>query len=254
MAFHKIRWTQSDYVTLGKAVANFNKTIDRLEKDTEKSEREIKALPERKEYSDIKSRIYTRDELKRVINSLRSFNKETSEIYETTAGVDITQWEAKEMKRLKKNAIRRLNKRYSELNIAEYGRYTKAQMGDEEAISIESTIETLNELENLEEKEFKKARNLLDVIGALDYEFRKASIYKENYLKMLENYKNFENYEVLIEELEKYKNPIEFYKYISQNDKLSDITFMYDLSEKGIAKLSDQNAFDNLLTSMNLLE
>lgn len=34
---HKIKWKQSDYIKLGKAISEYNKKINRLQEDTEKS-------------------------------------------------------------------------------------------------------------------------------------------------------------------------------------------------------------------------
>ena len=45
-----IRWKKSDYLTLGKAVANFNKQIKKLENEENKL-----YLPEPVKYADIKN-------------------------------------------------------------------------------------------------------------------------------------------------------------------------------------------------------
>lgn len=66
----KIRWQQKDYLSLGRAVANFNKKINELQKQEKKL-----YLPELKSYKDIKENIQTRQELNRVINSLKRFSK-----------------------------------------------------------------------------------------------------------------------------------------------------------------------------------
>ena len=34
---HKIKWKQSDYIKLGKAISEYNKKVGRLQEDTEKS-------------------------------------------------------------------------------------------------------------------------------------------------------------------------------------------------------------------------
>ena len=65
----KIRWQQKDYVTLGKAVANFNKKINELNKEEKKL-----YLPDTINYKEIKENIVTRNELNRVIKSLKRFS------------------------------------------------------------------------------------------------------------------------------------------------------------------------------------
>ena len=95
----KIRWQQKDYLSLGRAVANFNKKINKLQSEEKKL-----YLPELKNYKDIKQNIQTRSELNRVINSLKRFSKEGAEdLYVTKAGEQITKWERKELRKTNKN-------------------------------------------------------------------------------------------------------------------------------------------------------
>jgi len=103
----KIKWQQKDYLTLGKAVANFNKKINELNKE----ERKL-YLPELKNYKDIKENIKTRQELNRVIKSLKRFSKEGSEdLYITSAGEQITKWERGELRKANKNCRKRFKRK-----------------------------------------------------------------------------------------------------------------------------------------------
>lgn len=75
----QIKWKKGDYIRLGQAVAQFNKTkmqIGKLDKDLQKF------LPETQDYKILKSQIKTRNELNRVIKSLRSFNKDNARLIE----------------------------------------------------------------------------------------------------------------------------------------------------------------------------
>ena len=118
----KIRWQQKYYLSLGRAVANFNKKINELNKEEKKL-----YLPELKNYKDIKENIQTRQELNRVINSLKRFSKEGAEdLYVTKAGEQITKWERKELRKTNKNCRKRVkgkcktfrnSKIWSKLNI-----------------------------------------------------------------------------------------------------------------------------------------
>ena len=95
----KIRWQQKDYLSLGRAVANFNKKINELQKQEKKL-----YLPELKNYKDIKENIQTRQELNRVIKSLKRFSKEGAEdLYTTKAGEQLTKWERGEIRKTNKN-------------------------------------------------------------------------------------------------------------------------------------------------------
>lgn len=92
----KIKWKQKDYLSLGKAVADFNKKINKLNEENKKL-----YLPELKDYKEIKNKIVTRNELNRVINSLKRFSKEgAEELYTTKAGEQITRWERQELRKI----------------------------------------------------------------------------------------------------------------------------------------------------------
>lgn len=73
----QIRWKRGDYIKLGKAVAHFNKVKNEVVKLDNTIE---KFLPDTQEYSTLKKQIKTRPELNRVINSLKSFSKENSNL------------------------------------------------------------------------------------------------------------------------------------------------------------------------------
>lgn len=75
----QIKWKKGDYIRLGQAVAQFNKTktqVAKLDKDLQKF------LPDSQDFKILKSQIKTRDELNRVIKSLRSFNAENARLIE----------------------------------------------------------------------------------------------------------------------------------------------------------------------------
>ena len=63
---NKIRWSRSDSITLGKAVSNFNKTVQKLEQEESNL-----LLPDVISFKDLKSDITTRRELNRIIKSLK---------------------------------------------------------------------------------------------------------------------------------------------------------------------------------------
>jgi hypothetical protein len=77
----KIQWKQGDYIKLGRAVADFNKKVNKLQAEENKL-----YLPSLIEYKEAKENITTRGELNRLINSLRRFNREgAEELYITEA-------------------------------------------------------------------------------------------------------------------------------------------------------------------------
>lgn len=81
--WHKVKYVgrNGDYITLGKAVSNFNKKIREIRNEENKL-----YLPEEQNYKDIRNEIVTRSQLNSVINSLRRFSKEGAEELYTTKG------------------------------------------------------------------------------------------------------------------------------------------------------------------------
>lgn len=77
----KIQWKQGDYIKLGRAVADFNRKVNKLQAEENKL-----YLPNLIEYKEAKENITTRQELNRLVNSLRRFNREgAEELYTTKA-------------------------------------------------------------------------------------------------------------------------------------------------------------------------
>lgn len=119
-----IRWKQSDYLSLGREVARFNKKINELNKEEKKL-----YLPELQNYKDVKNTIHTREQLNSVIRSLRSFSKEGAEdVFVTEAGDTITVWEHNQNLRQIRNAERNLRQEAKELEKPTSSGYSKAQM------------------------------------------------------------------------------------------------------------------------------
>lgn len=119
-----IRWKQTDYLTLGREVARFNKKINELNKEEKKL-----YLPELQDYNYVKSRIHTRVELNRVISSLRRFSKEGAEdIYTNNAGEVMTIWEHNELVKQQRIAERNLRQEAKEFEQPISSGYSKAQM------------------------------------------------------------------------------------------------------------------------------
>ena len=47
---------------------------------------------------------------------------------------------------------------------------------------------------------------------------KKAIVFRENYLKEMEKYSHFDNYEKLMKKLRSFTNPISFFNFVSQNE------------------------------------
>lgn len=288
-----IKWQQKDYLSLGRAVANFNKKINELNQEEKKL-----YLPELKNYKDIKGKIFTRQELNRVINSLRRFTNEGAEDPVYIKGNQIiSKWEQQELGKQVKIAKRTLNKTISELEKPISFGYSRAQMGSEEyqetkaylkslekaekklekdaekthrltdytrgkgkAKYYENILENMRHLKNLELRQsgdFVRLKERIEKFGTLDYTYMKATIFRQNFEKALEESgaKNFANYEILKKKLNKITNPKNFFKFISQSNVLMDI-FTYYKEGEGLVYgsfTSDEERFNYALEELELL-
>lgn len=112
MAQNLIRWKQGDYISLGRAVSDFNKKKKELETEENKN-----YLPETQNYRELKNSIKTRQELNNVIRSLRRFTsrENATDIVENAAGQKMTRWEKNENRIRSSIAIRNLNRDLKEL-------------------------------------------------------------------------------------------------------------------------------------------
>ena len=112
MADGQINWKQGDFVRLGRAVAQFNKKVNELNREEKKL-----YLPETISYTEAKENITTRRELNRLINSLRRFQREGAEdLYKTQSGEEITKWERRELGIQSRIAQTRLQNELKTLN------------------------------------------------------------------------------------------------------------------------------------------
>ena len=86
---------------------------------------------------------------------------------------------------------------------------------------------------------------------------KRATQYKENYLKALEQMSNYDNYDLLKEKLDSIKNPEEFYDFIKQSDQLSDLFEYYETSTQAQTYGgfdNNQEAFNRALEQLGIIE
>ena len=214
MAEARINWKRGDYISLGRAVSQFNKKINELQAEENKL-----YLPDTINYKEAKENITTRKELNRLINSLRRFQREGAEdLYTTQSGESITKWERRELGIQSRIAQTRLQNELKSLNEPLEGGFSRAQMGSIRAREIEAQIRNLKQIENKKGYEFNNLRQRIMSMGRSDYVMKKATIFRENYLKEMEKYSHFDNYEKLMNKLQSIKNPVSFYNFVSQNE------------------------------------
>lgn len=220
----KIRWKQGDYVKLGKAVAEFNKKINKLNAEENKL-----YLPDLIEYKEAKENITTRKELNRLINSLRRFQAEGAEdLYTTQAGETITKWERRELGIQSRIAQTRLRAELKNLEKPLESGYSRIQMGSIRAREIEAQINNLKQIETKAGYMFKGLKARIMSLGASDYTMKKAIVFKENYINEMKKYSHFDNYDKLMKKLNSFSNPVSFFNFVSQNELTGDLTYQSD--------------------------
>lgn len=221
MAEGQINWKNVDNLSLGKAVANFNRKINRI-----KTEENKLYLPEEINFKDIKQNILTRRELNRVIKNLRSFNKEgAEELYQNDVGEKMTKWEKDIIQNEIKTGIRRLSKELKAVDRTKYPFETAKER------DIKKQIKNLKGFQTKKGFDFSELKRRAYNQGRADLEMRKAIVYKDNYMRVLkDHYQNFDNYDKLIKYLERFKNPISFYNRMveTDNENIVDIYMIYD--------------------------
>lgn len=103
--------------------------------------------------------------------------------------------------------------------------------GSEEFRKLEAELKSIQNVFKKRGKEFQKTVATIENIGSSDYEIRQALLYRENYLKMFEQFKNSEYYEAIVKKIKSYENPLTFFnkiKSLSYGEYLADIKYMYD--------------------------
>ena len=224
MADGQINWKQGDFVRLGRAVAQFNKKVNELNREEKKL-----YLPETINYKEAKENITTRRELNRLINSLRRFQREGAEdLYLTQAGEQISKWERRELGIQSRIAQTRLQNELKTLNEPTESGFSRAQMGSMRVREINAQIKNLKNIESAVGYEFNRLRERLSRMGTSDYTMKKAIVFRENYLKEMEKYSHFDNYEKLMKKLRSFTNPISFFNFVSQNELTGDLTYQSD--------------------------
>lgn len=246
---YRHRLKQNDLIRLGQAVSSFNKKIDRIRTEENKA-----YIPSKVDYTTLKNEIISKAELDRVINSLNRFKKENAEdLYITQAGEKLTRWERAELGRGAGVIKRRISNELKELGVPLESGFSRAEMGSSRVSELRAQYKNLEKLENLRLSEFERLKQRIERGQNADYKLKQAIIYRYNYMSMLEKaYSNYENYEKFKKVLDRFTNPISFYKFLSQNEKLADIIYMYETSGKAIATVNDEQTFNFLLESFGI--
>lgn len=243
MADNLIRWKRGDYVRLSRAINKFNKQVNELEATG------INYLPEQKNYQAIKANIYTRKELNRIVNSLKKFSIETAKKVELPSGATMTSWEYRDLK-LARNRARRYLEARLEIQQLE-NPYAKFGLDTKDIENTKSTLNSLNKLERKTGYDLKMLMKRISKLGNSDTQIKKAITYKENYMKVLNNMENYENWDLLKEKLDSIKDSKEFYEFIKKSPVLSDLFKFADSENKSDPMAQTYGGFANNQEAFN---
>lgn len=217
-----IRWKKGDYIKLGKAVSRFNKIVSELEVD------EKDYLPDLKDYKELKDHINSRKELNRILNSLRRGNIENlTQTKILDSGEKISQYEWKEINLAKRRALKNLQTERETILSSRQS----IGMGEERLSEIQAIENSFNKLQEKTGSDLKRLKERIFSVGRSDYKISKDKLFMDNFYKALEGISNFQNYELLKNELHKIKNPTKFYEFVSKSPVLIDLFLWYKESD-----------------------
>lgn len=213
---------------LSKAVANFNKIKNEVEKATNNL-----ILPETINFQNLKKRIITKENYNETLKDIKKFGKGDSlEIYETYSGDKITKWEHEKLEKEKTRILKRLNKELEKYKQPNEQGFTKAQMGNAKYRDLLDDIKKYKNYEQNKGYDFKKIRNNMNIVGDNDYLYKKALIYKENMLEELEKLsKNSKTFKQVYNYFKKIENPIKFFNTTRKSEALIDFFEWYENPE-----------------------
>ena len=221
-----MNFTQKQNAELRKAVSLFNSKVKRLEAKNLDYE-----IPEKLKVSELKQDIKSKQELKRVINSLRRFTKRGSEEEVEYLGKNTTKWSKRENIIDRQVATRALNRELKKIQII---KNSGVHMGSTQENKIKQQIQDIKNIKNAKGYYFKKILNDIKQYGKWDFQSRRGEQWKQNYLKMLkDSYVNFPDYENLVSRIKSF-DAKSFYILMSNNDQLVYIPVMYRWRHKKI--------------------
>lgn len=229
MADSLIKWQRKDYLQLGKAVAEFNRKVKKLESEEGKL-----GLPEVIDYAEIKENIFTRQELNRQLNLLRSFKEEGAERLVQLNDETITLWESEKIKKEKAQAIRKINKQIKSIQESNFG------MGSERLKTLQARKQAI--------KGFDKS--IIGKYARTDFQVKQAMQYRENVIDQFDDLP--EEFEEIKKHLLRIKNPMTFYKEMQKSRTLQEFFDWYKSPTSFGAFTSDEDVAETIIEELGI--
>ena len=195
----------------------------------------------------------TRKQLNQTLSSLHNFQKSNAlEEVELESGEIISQWQASEIARRRPQAIAKIQSDLAEEIANEENRTSFKGLTNERIDRLEQTLHTLENYDKKTGKELQYAINRITKIGNVDYKLKKAQTFRDNFMYALkEGAKTFTNYKLLKRELDKIKNPLDFYDKLKNSDTFMDLFLWYKEGEGLVygAFKDNEEAFNTALVN-----
>ena len=222
----RIQMTNEDFITLEKAVNKFNKKVRELERLTDDSS----YLPETRNFKEVLKSFETRDEFNRIVKSLNNFSTQKSSGVRVTleTGQEISRWELTELNRARRRAYKNLmTEKETILN-----ERISIGIGDERLREINRQLEKVENVLKTNQRDFNRIKGQVFKYGSTDYYFKQDLLFQKNFLEAIKDLRYLENYDILLNEINKRKNPTDLWNWVKNSEILADVFLWYD-DEKG---------------------
>lgn len=217
-----IRWNKSDYVRLGKAVADYNRIISHSTSTSKNA-----YLPKKINYKELKADIQTRQGLNAYLQQLkRASLPGAMEIEQLEGGVAITRYQRRELQRSLAVVIPKLEadiQKLQEKTLISYNKGVNEKLDDvfksDPQKKLEARLSDYQNLFTLSGSKFRyRAEQLL--VNQTEKKYRQAYLFRQRYMKeMREKYRNYRDYWIFIKYYaDKHKDPVSFYNDLPDDD------------------------------------
>lgn len=165
-----VKYTSAENKELQRQVKNFNARLRRLQKSGKINP---KLLPDKATVSDIKSRVNNRRDLKRELNSLKSFTNRSAKVIVTSNGGAYTQWQRQNIEQ----KIKVVNRREAQYRKKHPSLKTTKKSDKPQKIVYDFDGKSIADIKKFEEMLNKKLKQ--------DYYSKREQQLRDNFIKSL---------------------------------------------------------------------
>ena len=257
-----IRYDKKLNSEINRVIKNFNQKITRLEKQ----EREL--LPSKITRKELKSSVYTRDELRRKLKELERFStRGVEDVITTSGGIRLTKYELNEIKRENARVKRNITREINRLKVEKpkiFGKKqtsTYSEMGDSDYLNLVARRKALEkDINKLSREEFERFTKLIEKTGRNQAYMN--SMFKENYFDMLTDLAYYFDYDndklnMLKQKLMRLR-PNDFLKLFKEDKSVRAILDYYPVVTNSFNAINPDdikedvvNLYDNLINNID---